>query len=68
MDPDWQQSITYSADVFLCRLLSLQPRRQLRGHDQQMAVGVGEDLLQLDLHRPLCVDAGGPAGPGQQRL
>lgn len=47
---------------------SLQPWLQLRGHDQQVAIGVGEDLLQLDLYRPVRVDTGGSAGPGQQRL
>lgn len=42
-----------------------QPWLQVWGHHQQVAVCVGEDLLQLDLHRTLCVDIGGSTGPGQ---
>lgn len=47
---------------------SLQPRLHLRDDDQQVAVCVGEDLVQLDLHRLVRVDAGGTARPRQQRL
>lgn len=54
--------------AFLCCLFSLQPWLKLRGHDQQVAISLGKDLFQLDLHCPVCVDTGGSSSPGQQRL
>lgn len=40
----------------------------LRDNDQQVAVGVGEDLFQLDWHCAVRVDSGGSAGSHQPRL
>lgn len=51
-----------------CLPLSWQPWLQQWEDDQQVAVGVGEDLLQLGLHCPVRVDPCGSAGPGQQRF
>lgn len=55
--------------VFIgCLPLSWQPWLQQWEDDQQVAIGVGEDLLQLGLHCPVRVDPCGSAGPGQQRF
>lgn len=48
--------------------LRLQSGFFLRDNDQQVAVGVGEDLVQLDWHRAVRVDSGGAAGSDQPRL
>lgn len=60
------QHVFKCLSVISCVPVSLQPRLQQREHEQQVALSVGEDLLQLGLHCPICVDPGGSAGAGQQ--